>query len=467
MKRKKKEKRMKRFSLFGKIGPDEKVEDAEILQADSVIHEIDMFDIEGGCLGFGIGKALHDLAELGLEISEKAIDLVVLAALVNAGDSKISRSGNAQDGWTREIDLYVPVSEPDGWTVAREHIEGMLRFLTGDIWRVRFRPRVSNHQRLATLPMLPQNNDQTVVSLLSGGLDSLIGAIDQLSEGKDLPLFISHHWDTVTLKAQDYVYQKLKEKFGSKNMNRVQVKLGFNKNELRTEETEPSQRGRSFLFYSLATLAASALEGQTEVRIPENGFIALNVPLDQLRLGALSTKTAHPHFLKCMVELAEIMKLSVSYSNPYRFQTKGEMVANCTDLEFLKNVVKKSMSCSAPAKLRFYQLKPGHCGYCVPCLIRRAALKHGLGTEDPTWYFINDLQAKTLETMRAEGEHVWSFMLMAMKIKKDPGLAKFLVHDPGPLGTDTREFQHYADVFRRGILEVDKLLDGVKTTPGK
>ena len=72
----------------------------------------------------------------------------------------------------------------------------------------------------------------------------------------------------------------------------------------------------------------------------------------------------------------------------------------------------------------------------------------------------------TLATDRAEGEHVRSFQLMAKRIKKAPGLAKILVHKPGPLIDTPDEIPDYADVFRRGVLEIGKLLQGVKAKPG-
>ena len=78
-------------------------------------------------MGFGIGQALDQIASLGLRSSERAIDLVLLAALVNAGDTRVSRSINAQDGWTREVDLYVPVSAPKVWNDERQRVEALLK----------------------------------------------------------------------------------------------------------------------------------------------------------------------------------------------------------------------------------------------------------------------------------------------------------------------------------------------------
>ena len=454
---------MRRFSLIGRLGPDDKGT-INLVQSDSDVFEIDFLDGDLR-MGFGIGHALDQLASLGLQASERGIDLVVLAALVNAGDTRVSRKLNAQDGWTREIDLYVPVSAAAAWSANSGSIESMLRFLSGDRWRVFFRDRTKRTKTLAVAPKRLAIDGLTKVSLLSGGLDSLIGAVDLLSGGVR-PLFVSHYWDSETAKAQAYILERLETQFGKEAFKSLRVRLGFDKHHLTTGETENTQRGRSFLFYSLATLAASAINGRTAVDIPENGLIALNVPLDPLRFGALSTRTAHPHFIASMQRLIDALALDVELNNPYRHMTKGEMVANCADKLFLQKIVANSMSCSSPAKARYKKLSPRHCGYCVPCLIRRASLEVGLDGDDETLYTVEDLKGHILASDQPEGEHVRSFQLMAKRIRAKPDLAKILVHKPGPLHDKPDEIPDYADVFRRGVLEVAELLKGVRARPG-
>jgi 7-cyano-7-deazaguanine synthase in queuosine biosynthesis len=454
---------MRRFSLIGRLGPDDKGT-INLVQSDSDVFEIDFLDGDLR-MGFGIGHALDQLASLGLQASERGIDLVVLAALVNAGDTRVSRKLNAQDGWTREIDLYVPVSAAAAWSANSGSIESMLRFLSGDRWRIFFRDRTKRTKTLAVAPKRLAIDGLTKVSLLSGGLDSLIGAVDLLSGGVR-PLFVSHYWDSETAKAQAYILERLETQFGKEAFKSLRVRLGFDKHHLTTGETENTQRGRSFLFYSLATLAASAINGRTAVEIPENGLIALNVPLDPLRFGALSTRTAHPHFIASMQRLIDALALDVELNNPYRHMTKGEMVANCADKLFLQKIVANSMSCSSPAKARYKKLSPRHCGYCVPCLIRRASLEVGLDGDDETLYTVEDLKGHILASDQPEGEHVRSFQLMAKRIRAKPDLAKILVHKPGPLHDKPDEIPDYADVFRRGVLEVAELLKGVRARPG-
>ncbi len=166
---------------------------------------------------------------------------------------------------------------------------------------------------------------------------------------------------------------------------------------------EMTTRGRSFLFFAAGIFACTGLDKTVTLRVPENGLIALNVPLDQLRLGALSTRTTHPFYIARWNELVGILGISTKIENPYWDQTKGEMVASCANRNLLRRVIGDSMSCSSPTKGRWTGHGSEHCGFCLPCLIRRAAIKAGLGNDDPTTYTLADLTAQRLDTRRAEG----------------------------------------------------------------
>lgn len=453
---------MKRFSFVARLG-DQDTEAVTIIQKNSTTHEI-VFINSDGRLGFGIGQALEQLSALGLTPTEDALDMVIIAAMVNAGDTRVSRKINAQDGWTREIDLYVPVANPAKWNTCKDLLERTLKFLSGDRWRFIFRDRPEDKTKLIKASEKLPLDGLTDVCLFSGGLDSLIGAIDLIKAGK-VPLLVSHHWDSVTSNSQQYLLDKLNKQYGEKAYRSMRVKLGFDKNSLVTEEEEKTQRARSFLFYSLAGLAASSMNAAIKVNVPENGLIALNVPLDPSRLGALSTRTAHPYFMARMNEILSALGMSITLQNPYRHKTKGEMADVCTDKSFLSSVVDKSMSCSSPAKARYKEMSPRHCGYCVPCLIRRASIKKGLAAPDSTLYMVPDLSAQTLDSSKAEGEHIRSFQLMVSRIQEGPELAKILVHKPGPLTDAPDEVSAYAEVFRRGVMEVAELLKGVNCKP--
>ncbi|MDH6268215.1 7-cyano-7-deazaguanine synthase in queuosine biosynthesis [Rhizobium sp. SG_E_25_P2] len=453
---------MRRFTFIGRMGPLDSGP-VPIAQSDSTPVDIQFVDTFRR-LDFGIGSALDSLRVLGLTPKELAIDLVILSALVNAADTRVSRAVNSQNGWTREIDLAVPVSNTSLWDDQAALLERLLQFLTGDLWRVFFRSRPTGFDVIAQPPTNLALATFNNVSLFSGGLDSLVGAIDQLTAGAK-PLLVSHYWDSETSKAQSALLYLLEKHYPRQEIKSVRVRLGFDKHHVNTCEIEDTQRGRSFLFFALAVLAASALGSKSKVLVPENGLIGLNVPLDPLRLGSLSTRTTHPFYMARINELLSRLGLSVELINPYRHMTKGEMLAGCKDLTFLQKIVGQSMSCSSPAKARYKRLSPRHCGTCVPCLIRRASIEFGLGTSDPTLYTVPSLTARKLDTRAAEGEHVRSFQLMMAKVATNPVAAKLLVHVPGSLSDAPQEIPQFVGVFERGMAEVAQLLRSVTAGP--
>jgi hypothetical protein len=417
-------------------------------RADSEVTEISFIESKSR-LEFGLGQAMDQLGALGLSPSETAIDLSILAALLTAADRRVSR-GDTQDKWTREIDLHVPVSDPSLWTAQKPLLVKILKFLTGDRWDLYFRPRIAPKKVLKRVAHKLRTAHPTSICLLSGGLDSFIGAVDLLASA-EAPLFASHYWDGITSKHQTYCADALTKKFAGTRVENIRARVGFPHDTVAKSDSENTLRARSFLFFSLAALAADAAGAGMPVHVPENGFISLNVALDPLRLGSLSTRTTHP-----------------SLENRYRHMTKGQMIANSSDKAFIAKKARNTMSCSAPTKYRFAKdeslRKPQHCGHCVPCLIRRAAFLAGLGKDD-TSYTIPNLKARTLNTNKAEGDHVRSFQYALAKLDRNPKRARFDIHRPGPLIDHPNDLKAYEKVYVDGLREVGALLAGGKAKP--
>lgn len=421
---------------------------------------------DNGKLGFGLDKAIKGLAEYGLTPTDTSLDLALLAATVTAADTRISRRLNAQDFWTREIALHVPVADPALWGAQAELLSTLLNFLTGDRWSLHFRERPELEGGLVKASPKPRTLNPTSVCLFSGGLDSFIGAIDLLSQGL-APLFVSHHWDSVTAKYQRNCSALLKVRF-SQAFGHVRAHVGFKRNTFLQETGEDTLRGRSFLFFSLAALAADSVGEMMVINVPENGLISLNVPLDPLRVGALSTRTTHPFYMARFNELLTNLGINAALNNPYAFMTKGEMALQCKDQQFIRQHAASTMSCSSPQSRRYdpdpAERSPKHCGRCVPCLIRRASLHAAFGL-DETPYRIPDLHAQILDSRKAEGEHVRAFQLSLAKLAANPGRAKFDVHKPGPLSDHPSRIADYVGVYTRGMEEVGSLLSGVVSRP--
>ncbi len=448
---------MRRHVLIGRFGANDKVEVP--IAADESKSELDL--IARKRLAHGIGQALDDLKKLNLAPSEIGLDLLVIAAHIHAADTRISRKTESQDAWTREIRLVVPVSDPARWSASHDVLKRALNFLTGDRWEIGFRARPEDQEKLVSpgaYSLIPTPFDG--VSLFSGGLDSLIGAIDSLKAG-ETPLLVSHAGEGLVSKSQEKCYDALKDKFDKSRFDRLRVWMSFNKGLIDDVASEDTTRGRSFLFFSLGIAAGTALPSPFTLKVPENGLIALNVPLDPLRLGALSTRTTHPYYIERWNELLILLGIDGNVVNPYWDKTKGEMARECADTALLKKIAPESLSCSSPTKGRWNGKKPGHCGYCLPCIIRRAALID----LDKTVYELSDLKSKSLNTKKAEGQQVRSFQLAIERIKKRPDLARLLVHKPGPLSDHPERIEALGDVYRRGLEEVGVLLHGVKTGP--
>ena len=450
---------MNRHSLIVRFGPTDKVK-IPLVQPDSQVTNID-FVSGNKRFNFGLGTALEQLTALGLSPSERAFDLLLLASIVFAADTRVSRGSESQDGWTREFDLYLPVSKPELWQACHNLLARMLSFLTGDRWRFAFRPRLKDFRQIVTLVSQKELEKFSCVSLFSGGLDSFIGAIDLLANGKR-PLLASHYWDGMTSQHQTVCFNHLNRHFSKSQLQQVKARIGFDKDLVKNVGSEDTQRSRSFLFFALGTLAASGMSDKTTLCVPENGLISLNVPLDPLRLGALSTRTSHPFFMARFNELLRHLALPVELSNPYRHKTKGEMTANCHDGAFLKKTTKDTMSCSAETKGRYRGESPKHCGRCLPCLIRRAAIQYGFGGDD-TDYSVKSLTAKILPANKAEGHDVRSLQLLLGRLEAKPSLAKLLIHKPGPLTDFPEEIPAYERVFLAGMQEIGKILRNAVT----
>ena len=306
----------------------------------------------------GLGHALpHIATKLAQPPSVRAWDFLSVALAVFAADRFVLRSAS-EDAWTRTIALDVELVDPDPWTAQAQPLAQTLRFLSGDIWYLRF------HTGGQTPPVFaPKLNDRDCACLFSGGLDSLIGAMN-LVAAKKSPFIISQA-SPKEGPVQAYLADRLGLE-GHRFEGRV-IERG-------REPYEPSSRARSLLFFAYGALAASSLGG--ELIVPENGLISINPPLTRRRLGSLSTRTTHPHFVDSLQAVFNSVDLGITLTNPYATKTKGEMLAECQHTDIAK-LAHLSYSCGKGKRLN------QQCGVCVPCLIRRAAF-HAAGLNDAT-----------------------------------------------------------------------------------
>jgi len=380
--------------------------------------------------------------------SSRILDLLSLAISVYTADLKIPRKFS-KDRWTRTILLHIPVISLTTWQKTTSSITKMLDFLTGDRWEISFRK--SNFK-----PKLTINNKVekvSKVSLFSGGLDSLVGAIDLLEDGERVAL-VGHHGAGITNKVQETVLDELEKLYPDlieSYLFYVQPPKSNSKG-----QGEPSMRSRSFLFFSLAVVVANLFTGKTPIYIAENGLISLNVPLTNSRIGSLSTRTTHPYFISLFSDFLSLLKINSPIILPYKFQTKGEMITNVKNQDALKKAVDLSMSCSHPEAGRYQGKQPNlHCGYCVPCIIRQASLASAQ-LDMPSAYAIDILQTPPDHTTET-GRDLRAFEMAIERGRfNNPHQALFDVLATGKISSN--DIQDYVDVYSRGMKEVQNFL---------
>ena len=127
-------------------------------------------------LRYGLDDILKCLKRLKLKPTSVGFDFLVLATMVHSADTRVNRIQTSQDAWTRELRLVVPVLNHHKWIKATDVLQRMLRFLTGDLWSIDFRPWPSKVKAPISDGLKLTTNGLDSISLFSGGLDSLIGA---------------------------------------------------------------------------------------------------------------------------------------------------------------------------------------------------------------------------------------------------------------------------------------------------
>lgn len=356
------------------------------------------------------------------------------------------------DAWTRSFKIYMPVLEKEKWDSSKRLLEQALSFLTGDSWTFCFRERSLCEQEINANNGIDRYNKSNKLSsdlfcMLSGGLDSFIGASDLLSANQK-PIFVGNYnggkgvsiyqSKVIDLLTKQYLYDK--DRF-----------YQFYAAPIRG--IEDTTRSRSFMFFSHAILMASTMKHKVKLVVPENGVISLNIPLTIHRAGSLSTRTTHPFWMSMLQQLITNLGLDVQLVNPYQFCTKGEMLLNCKDKRFVYDNIQWTMSCSHPDLGRYKgDNHPSHCGTCLPCTIRRAAILRA-GIKDKSSY--RDPKYST-----GEGRNfLTSYKYGALLYKRnqiDPELA---VLKSGQL--DSEHINDYVGVYKRGMEELIELLNSL------
>lgn len=406
-------------------------------------------------------------------LSDISEDLLVIAISVFCADKRIPRK-KSTDNWTRRIKLHLPVLEVEKWTVVKNELEKTLGFLSGDNWTFEFRQSTSKFRsnKKNTKYKLIDKQKYDSVSLFSGGLDSFCGALT-LSEKQKNTCFVGFREYNLLTSRQHELFNEIDKAYPAINKELIL----FNANPLAPIQwngergrlgAESSSRSRSFLFLAGAVAIASIIGEGTPVYIPENGFIGINVPLTDSRIGSCSTRTTHPIFLKTLNQILQLVGLNHTISIFYWDKSKGEIVAEHKGNLVFQDNAHRTLSCSHPCLSRYdrkYDKSieiPCNCGYCYPCLIRRASFL-AIGKDNTVYNSVYKLnsefitQYSKLQGRASDLKAVLFSLRRYSKHKDDKEYIRTLLVRQGPLSMV--EITAYERLYHKSMNE---LLEMVK-----
>jgi len=320
-------------------------------------------------------------AGLGAPLTAESRDLLELGAYLYCGDLLVRRTAR----WRRSLRFVHPVSDLERWRAVAEELSVALSFVSGDHVVLEPVPRrrveMASEQSRRRSVKRRQRPAADCVCLLSGGLDSYAGAVDLVTAGRR-PLFVSHFRQGRIAHRQRGLLDRLQRLGGKEELADLSVDLGLVRGQRERigipTKLERTQRLRSILYLTLSTVAALEL-GCREVFIPENGILALNEPLAECYLGTRSTRTAHPRYLFLYEEcIRRLLGKEIRIRNPLLGRTKSEVLASL-DRKGLRSSLAETITCSRYAQgVMTDPRRRGrpctHCGACIACLVRRAAM---------------------------------------------------------------------------------------------
>ena len=341
-------------------------------------------------------------------------DLLSVAGVVQIADRAFRRRFRLGE-LTRTYHVQASVNLPDRWQAAADNLVQALSFLSSDNWEFSFIARSkksdsplrerSSRQRRTDAAIELQGRPGSV-ALFSGGLDSFCGATyllkKQQSEAQNdgFPVFVSSYLKDLS-RLQDKLLKPLSTRT---NASYLHLPIYFRADPKSTggfslsDFPERTRRTRSFFY--IAQAAAFALSHMIpELYLFENGVLALNLPIRQDRTGARSTRHAHPIFLAAMQSFLRSLSQGEwlpEIVNPFAFLTKAEVLQYAGQWS---DLISSTVSCwdygnfTATLRKELNRKEITHCGFCLPCLVRRLALMSADVPDPPAIYGYDVFQA--------------------------------------------------------------------------
>ena len=309
------------------------------------------------------------------------MDLLHIASYVYCADRMVfrgKRDSLDNNAWARSFNFHIAVADYSFWSApqVQEKMRKAITFMTGDRdVSFDFIQATENILELSNKQMSLFNNEYTTIEeaektdvmLFSGGLDSLAGAIQRLSDFPERRLcLVSHKANKVTMHTQKVTADHLSKKYNARTIN-----YGFEcHNKMIASAREETQRSRMFLFSSIAFAICVCYE-KKEFYIYENGVTSINLPKQGDSINARSSRTTHPKTIGLLREFFRLFENEFDIITPYYNMTKSDVVELFHKYSETA-IISSAVSCSATRN------KPKdsftHCGCCSQCIDRLFAM---------------------------------------------------------------------------------------------
>jgi len=228
-------------------------------------------------------------------------------------------------------------------------LHNLIRQSTGDDAEFEFthRPARQRHRDSLRVPFALETPRPTSVVLLSDGLDSYCGAVQQLSERPQERLcFVSLSTNSRKGARINDVRSHL-QRLRPENLTFCGSFFHLD-DPPRASAQERSQRSRTMLAIAAGFVVSAAYDSQ-DVIVSENGLGILNLPVPNLQMDHYSSQVLHPANVSLWSEIAALLwgsKATLVYPN--RFRTKAEMCASLPPDAL--SAIRYTTSCDAPRR---------------------------------------------------------------------------------------------------------------------
>lgn len=316
-------------------------------------------------------------------VTSREYELALLAGIVAFADRTFRRKYS--QGWSRRIEITVPVGDPEFWNKTKSSLHEALEFLTGDCWEIQFESRRVPVDKLKQ-DILSLGSGKYVVVPYSNGLDSYAQSQLLKLQGGISPIRITAKNRSIA-GSRDWITEADGTRY-----RRISIPVKFKTD----PHPESSYRTRSFVFCVFTGIAAHLSKAEA-IFIPENGQGALGPSL--VPFGSESPQRgAHPGFTRRMNLLFKtIWEEPITIDHPQIWFTKGEVLQKLKNEKLLGNW-EATRSCPRDQRNVSLNHKSVQCGVCSGCMLRRmSAFAAGL-EEDGDSYLWRDLKASSLQS---------------------------------------------------------------------